>query len=79
MTHPTHTQQRLLASMKKQALFAIFLHEMDDGTVFVTSDIVGEGDNVFDIGSDILQSLKLMSQLDDNVNMVKPQISKYFQ
>jgi Tfp pilus assembly protein PilZ len=65
--------------MKKQALFAIFLHEMDDGTVFVTSDIVGEGDNVFDIGSDILQSLKLMSQLDDNVNMVKPQISKYFQ
>jgi Tfp pilus assembly protein PilZ len=65
--------------MKKQALFAIFLHEMDDGTVFVTSDIVGEGDNVFDIGSDILQSLKLMSQLDDNVNMVKPQISQYFQ
>jgi len=65
--------------MKKQALFAIFLHEMDDGTVFVTSDIVGEGDNVFDIGSDILQSLKLMSQLDDNVNMVKPQISNYFQ
>lgn len=65
--------------MKKQALFAIFLHEMDDGTVFVTSDIVGEGDNVFDIGSDILHSLKLMSQLDDNVNMVKPQISKYFQ
>ncbi len=65
--------------MKKQALFAIFLHEMEDGTVFVTSDIVGEGDNIFDIGSDILQSLKLMSQLDDNVNMVKPQISKYFQ
>jgi hypothetical protein len=65
--------------MKKQALFAIFLHEMDDGTVFVTSDIVGEGDNIFDIGSDILQSLKLMSQLDDNVNMVKPQISQYFQ
>lgn len=65
--------------MKKQALFAIFLHEMDDGTVFVTSDIVGEGDNIFDIGSDILQSLKLMSQLDDNVNMVKPQISNYFQ
>lgn len=65
--------------MKKQALFAIFLHEMDDGTVYVTSDIVGEGDNIFDIGSDILQSLKLMSQLDDNVNMVKPQISNYFQ
>ena len=65
--------------MKKQALFAIFLHEMDDGTVYVTSDIVGEGDNVFDIGSDILQSLKLMSQLDDNVNMVKPQVSQYFQ
>jgi hypothetical protein len=65
--------------MKKQALFAIFLHEMEDGTVFVTSDIVGEGDNIFDIGSDILQSLKLMSQLDDNVNMVKPQISQYFQ
>jgi hypothetical protein len=52
---------------------------MEDGTVFVTSDIVGEGDNIFDIGSDILQSLKLMSQLDDNVNMVKPQISQYFQ
>jgi len=65
--------------MKKQALFAIFLHEMDDGTVYVTSDIVGEGDNVFDIGSDILQSLKLMSNLDDNVNVVKPQISQYFQ
>jgi len=65
--------------MKKQALFAIFLHEMDDGTVYVTSDIVGEGDNIFDIGSDILQSLKLMSQLDDNVNMIKPQISQYFQ
>ena len=65
--------------MKKQAMFAIFLHEMEDGTVFVTSDIVGEGDNIFDIGSDILQSLKLMSQLDDNVNMVKPQISNYFQ
>jgi hypothetical protein len=65
--------------MKKQALFAIFLHEMDDGTVYVTSDIVGEGDNIFDIGSDILQSLKLMSQLDDNVNMVRPQISNYFQ
>lgn len=65
--------------MKKQALFAIFLHEMDDGTVYVTSDIVGEGDNVFDIGSDILQSLKLMSQLDDNVNVVKPQVSQYFQ
>jgi hypothetical protein len=60
-------------------MFAIFLHEMEDGTVFVTSDIVGEGDNIFDIGSDILQSLKLMSQLDDNVNMVKPQISNYFQ
>ena len=52
---------------------------MDDGTVYVTSDIVGEGDNVFDIGSDILQSLKLMSQLDDNVNVVKPQVSQYFQ
>lgn len=65
--------------MKKQALFAIFLHEMDDGTVYVTSDIVGEGDNVFDIGSDILQSLKLMSQLDDNVHMVKPLVSQYFQ
>jgi len=65
--------------MKKQALFAIFLHEMDDGTVYVTSDIIGEGDNIFDIGSDILQSLKLMSQLDDNVNLVKPQISQYFQ
>lgn len=65
--------------MKKQALFAIFLHEMDDGTVYVTSDIVGEGENIFDIGSDILQSLKLMSQLDDNVNLVKPQISQYFQ
>jgi Tfp pilus assembly protein PilZ len=65
--------------MKKQALFAIFLHEMDDGTVFVTSDIIGEGDHIFDIGSDILQSLKLMSQLDDNVHLVKPQISQYFQ
>ena len=65
--------------MKKQALFAIFLHEMDDGTVYVTSDIVGEGDNIFDIGSDILQSIQLMSQLDDNVNLVKPQISQYFQ
>jgi len=65
--------------MKKQALFAIFLHEMEDGRVFVTSDIVGEGDNIFDIGYDILQSLKLMSRLDDNVNMVKPQISEYFQ
>ena len=65
--------------MKKQALFAIFLHEMEDGTVFVTSDIVGEGDNIFDIGSDILQSIQLMSQLDDNVNLVKPQISQYFQ
>jgi len=65
--------------MKKQALFAIFLHEMEDGTVFVTSDIVGEGDNIFDIGSDILQSIKLMSELDDNVNLVKPQISQYFQ
>jgi hypothetical protein len=52
---------------------------MEDGTVYVTSDIVGEGDNIFDIGSDILQSLKLMSQLDDNVNLVKPQISQYFQ
>ena len=65
--------------MKKQALFAIFLHEMDDGTVFVTSDIIGEGEQIFDIGSDILQSLKLMSQLDDNVNLVKPQVSQYFQ
>jgi hypothetical protein len=52
---------------------------MDDGTVYVTSDIVGEGDNIFDIGSDILQSIQLMSQLDDNVNLVKPQISQYFQ
>jgi hypothetical protein len=52
---------------------------MEDGTVFVTSDIVGEGDNIFDIGSDILQSIKLMSELDDNVNLVKPQISQYFQ
>lgn len=65
--------------MKKQALFAIYLHEMEDGTVFVTSDIVGEGDNIFDIGCDILQSLKLMSQLDDNVNIIKPQVSQYFQ
>jgi uncharacterized protein (UPF0371 family) len=65
--------------MKKQALFAIFLHEMDDGTIYVTSDIVGEGDQIFDIGSDILQSIKLMSQLDDNVHLVKPQVSQYFQ
>jgi uncharacterized protein (UPF0371 family) len=65
--------------MKKQALFAIFLHEMDDGRVFVTSDIIGEGDNIFDIGSDILQSLKLMSQLDENVHLVRPQVSQYFQ
>jgi hypothetical protein len=65
--------------MKKQALFAIFLHEMDDGTVYVTSDIIGEGDQIFDIGSDILQSLKLMSQLDENVNLVRPQVSQYFQ
>lgn len=65
--------------MKKQALFAIFLHEMDDGRVFVTTDIVGEGDQIFDIGSDILQSIKLMSQLDDNVHLIKPQISQYFQ
>lgn len=65
--------------MKKQALFAIFLHEMDDGRVFVTTDIVGEGEYIFDIGSDILQSIKLMSQLDDNVHLVKPQVSQYFQ
>ena len=65
--------------MKKQALFAIFLHEMDDGRVFVTTDIVGEGDLIFDIGSDILQSIKLMSQLDDNVHLVKPQVSQYVQ
>ena len=65
--------------MKRQALFAIYLHEMEDGTVFVTSDIVGEGDNIFDIGCDIHQSLKLMSQLDDNVNIIKPQVSQYFQ
>ena len=65
--------------MKKQALFAIFLHEMDDGRIFVTSDIVGEGDQIFDIGSDILQSLKLMSQLDDNLKLVRPQVSQYFQ
>ena len=65
--------------MKKQALFAIFLHEMDDGRVFVTTDIVGEGDLIFDIGSDILQSLKLMSQLDDNLKLVRPQVSQYFQ
>ena len=65
--------------MKKQALFAIFLHEMEDGTVYVTSDIVGEGDHIFDIGCDILQSIKLMSQLDENVNLVKPQVSQYFQ
>jgi hypothetical protein len=65
--------------MKKQALFAIFLHEMDDGTIYVTSDIIGEGDQIFDIGSDILQSIKLMSQLDDNVNLVRPQVSQYFQ
>ena len=65
--------------MKKQALFAIFLHEMEDGTVYVTSDIIGEGDRIFDIGSDLLQSIKLMSQLDDNVNLVKPKVSQYFQ
>jgi hypothetical protein len=65
--------------MKKQALFAIFLHEMDDGTVYVTADIIGEGEQIFDIGSDILQSIKLMSQLDDNVRLVKPQVSQYFQ
>lgn len=65
--------------MKKQALFAIFLHEMDDGTIFVTTDIVGEGDQIFDIGSDILQSIKLMSQLDENVHLVRPQVSQYFQ
>lgn len=65
--------------MKKQALFAIFLHEMDDGTVYITSDIVGEGNQIFDIGSDILQSLKLMSQLDDNLKLVRPQVSQYFQ
>jgi hypothetical protein len=65
--------------MKKQALFAIFLHEMDDGTVYVTSDIIGEGDLIFDIGSDILQSIKLMSQLDENVRLVRPQVSQYFQ
>lgn len=65
--------------MKKQALFAIFLHEMDDGTVYVTADIIGEGDHIFDIGSDILQSIKLMSQLDENVHLVRPKVSQYFQ
>jgi hypothetical protein len=65
--------------MKKQALFAIFLHEMDDGTVYVTADIIGEGDHIFDIGSDILQSIKLMSQLDESVRLVRPQVSQYFQ
>jgi hypothetical protein len=65
--------------MKKQALFAIFLHEMDDGTVYVTADIIGEGDHIFDIGSDILQSIKLMIQLDESVRLVRPQVSQYFQ
>ena len=65
--------------MKKQALFAIFLHEMDDGTVYVAADIIGEGDHIFDIGSDILQSIKLMSQLDESVRLVRPQVSQYFQ
>lgn len=42
------------------SLFALFLMEDEDGNVTARSDYVGQGENAFDLGMEIIGSLHML-------------------
>lgn len=46
----------------KPSLFAIFLHENPDGTVVISADFIGLGQNAFDLGIEIMANMREMEK-----------------
>lgn len=53
------------------SVFSLFLMEDKDGNVTIRSDYVGQGENSFDIGMDILHGLKLLESMNKSAVRVE--------
>lgn len=62
-----------------KTLFALFLMEDDQGVVTVRTEYIGQGEQSFHLGMEILEGLMLLEKLSDNLYVEKVTMSSYRQ
>jgi len=62
-----------------KTLFALFLMEDDQGVVTVRTEYIGQGEQSFHLGMEILEGLMMLEKLSDNLYVEKVTMSSYRQ
>jgi hypothetical protein len=62
-----------------KTLFALFLMEDDQGVVTVRTEYIGQGEQSFHLGMEILEGLMMLEKFSDNLYVEKVTMSSYRQ